>query len=106
MMELLPPIARATDHAALRYPRIVKQTVPYVARKKFWDLYANCSHLLAEVKAITYENHDAHSKRIFDANDWRSYRIDDEMIEKSRRAYFSNISYLDDKIGELLTTLE
>ena len=79
---------------------------PYVARKKYWDLYANCSHLLPQVKAIPYENHDAHSKRIFDANDWRSYRIDDEMIAKSRRAYFSNISYLDDKIGELLTTLE
>jgi len=28
------------------------------------------------------------------------------MIERSRRAYFANISYLDDQIGELLKTLE
>ena len=79
---------------------------PYVARKKYWDLYENCSHLLPEVGTISYENHDVHSKRIFDANDWRSYKIDDAMIERSRRAYFANISYLDDQIGELLKTLE
>jgi choline-sulfatase len=79
---------------------------PYVARKKYWDLYENCSHLLPEVGTISYENHDVHSKRIFDANDWRSYEIDDAMIERSRRAYFANISYLDDQIGELLKTLE
>ena len=79
---------------------------PYVTRKKYWDLYENCSHLLPEVSKISYENHDAHSKRIFDANDWRSYEIDDVMIERSRRAYFANISYLDDQIGELLKTLE
>jgi choline-sulfatase len=79
---------------------------PYVARKKYWDLYENCSHLLPEVSKISYENHDLHSKRIFDANDWRSYEIDDVMIEQSRRAYFANISYLDDQIGELLKTLE
>ena len=79
---------------------------PYVARKKYWDLYENCSHLLPEVSKISYEDHDVHSKRIFDANDWRSYEIDDVMIERSRRAYFANISYLDDQIGELLKTLE
>ena len=79
---------------------------PYVARKKYWDLYENCSHLLPEVGTISYENHDVHSKRIFDSNDWRSYEIDDAMIERSRRAYFANISYLDDQIGELLKTLE
>ena len=79
---------------------------PYVARKKYWDLYENCSQLLPEVSKISYEDHDVHSKRIFDANDWRSYEIDDVMIERSRRAYFANISYLDDQIGELLKTLE
>ena len=79
---------------------------PYVARKKYWDLYENCSHLLPEVSKISYEDHDVHSKRIFDANDWRSYEVNDVMIERSRRAYFGNISYLDDQIGELLKTLE
>ena len=79
---------------------------PYVARKTYWDLYADCTHLQPQVAAMPYQDQDAHSQRIFDANDWRSYEIDDVMIERSRRAYFANISYLDDQIGELLKTLE
>ncbi|MFN0263130.1 choline-sulfatase [Tepidamorphus sp. 3E244] len=79
---------------------------PYVARKKYWDLYEDCEHLLPEVPAFKYEEHDAHSKRIFDANDWRNFDITEEDIRRSRRAYFANISYLDDKIGEILDALE
>ncbi|WP_299782198.1 choline-sulfatase [uncultured Roseobacter sp.] len=79
---------------------------PYVARKKYWDLYEDCDHLLPEVPAFAYEDQDPHSKRIFDANDWRSFEITQEDIRRSRRAYFANISYLDDKIGEILQTLE
>ena len=79
---------------------------PYVARKKYWDLYEDCEHLLPSVPTMDYEDHDPHSKRIFDANDWRNFDITDEDIRRSRRAYFANISYLDDKIGDILDTLE
>lgn len=79
---------------------------PYVARKKYWDLYADCAHLLPEVPAFDYSDQDPHSQRIFDANDWRSFEIADEDIRRSRQAYFANISYLDDKVGEILQTLE
>ncbi|MFV1465112.1 MULTISPECIES: choline-sulfatase [unclassified Phaeobacter] len=79
---------------------------PYVARRKYWDLYEDCDHLLPEVSAMDYADHDNHSKRIFDANDWRSFDISEEDIKRSRRAYFANISYLDDKIGEILEVLE
>lgn len=79
---------------------------PYVARRKYWDLYADCDHLQPDIPAIPYEDQDAHSKRIFDANDWRNFDITPRDIERSRRAYFANISYLDDKIGEILQVLE
>ena len=79
---------------------------PYVARKKYWDLYEHCEHLEPTVPAIPYEDQDNHSKRIFDANDWRNFDITDEDIRRSRRAYFANISYLDDKIGEIFEALE
>jgi choline-sulfatase len=79
---------------------------PYVARKKYWDLYEDCEHLLPSIPAMDYEEHDSHSKRIFDANDWRSYDISESQIKRARRAYFANISYLDDKIGEVLEALE
>ncbi|MFD0857674.1 choline-sulfatase [Roseovarius aquimarinus] len=79
---------------------------PYVARRKYWDLYEDCAHLLPEVPAMDYAEHDPHSKRIFDANDWRSYDITEDHIRRARRAYFANISYLDDKIGEVMEALE
>ncbi|NNE88206.1 MAG: choline-sulfatase [Silicimonas sp.] len=79
---------------------------PYVARRKFWDLYEDCTHLAPEVPAMDYADHDQHSKRIFDANDWRSYTITDDHIARARRGYFANISYLDEKIGDLLQIVE
>ncbi|GLQ37330.1 choline-sulfatase [Rhizobium albus] len=79
---------------------------PYVARKRFFDLYEDCQHLQPDVPAMPYEAHDPHSKRIFDANDWRSYTITEADIARSRQAYFANISYLDEKIGALLDALE
>jgi len=79
---------------------------PYVARRKYWDLYEDCEHLQPRVPAMDYADHDPHSQRIFDANNWREFDITEEDIRRSRRAYFANISYLDDKIGEILQTLE
>ncbi|WP_116598615.1 choline-sulfatase [Primorskyibacter marinus] len=78
---------------------------PYVARREFWDLYEDCDHLEPQVGAIPFEDHDPHSQRIFDANDWRSFDITREDIRRSRRAYFANCSYLDQKIGEILDVL-
>ncbi len=78
---------------------------PYVSRQAYWDKYADCAHLAPEVPALAYEDHDPHSRRIFDANDWRSYDITAQDIARARRAYFANISYLDDKIGEVMTAL-
>ncbi len=79
---------------------------PYVARRKYWDLYEDCARLSPHVPAMPYEDHDPHAKRIFDANDWRSFDITEEDIRRSRRAYFANISYLDEKIGGILHALE
>ncbi|WP_213685853.1 choline-sulfatase [Roseicyclus sp.] len=79
---------------------------PYVARRKYWDLYADCAHLQPEVAALPYAEHDPHAQRIFDANDWRNFDITADDIARSRRAYFANISYLDDKIGSILDVLE
>lgn len=78
---------------------------PYVTRKKYWDLYEGQNNN-PKVPTMAYEDHDAHSKRIFDANDWRNFTITDEDIARSRRAYFANISYLDDHIGQILQVLE
>ncbi|MEM1432144.1 MAG: choline-sulfatase [Pseudomonadota bacterium] len=79
---------------------------PYVARAKYWNLYSDCKRLQPDVAALDYAEHDPHAQRIFDANDWRSYQISDTDIARARRAYFANLSYLDDRIGEILQVLK
>jgi choline-sulfatase len=79
---------------------------PYVARRKYWDLYEDCAHLNPDVPALPYDDHDPHARRIFYANDWRNFTITEDDITQSRRAYFANISYLDDKIGGILDVLD
>lgn len=79
---------------------------PYLARKHYWDLYATCPALEPRVQAMDFDHHDPHSQRIFKANDWLSYDVGTEDIIRSRRAYFANISYIDDQIGRLMQILE
>lgn len=79
---------------------------PYVARKKFMDLYSDCDHLDPIESAYPFEQYDAHSQRIMLANDYTSFDISKEDVRRARQAYFANISYLDEKIGEVLQVLE
>ena len=78
---------------------------PYVARRRYWDLYADCDDLMPHVPALDFADQDPHSQRLFRANDYKNFDISDEDVSRSRRAYFANISYLDDKIGALMTAL-
>ena len=79
---------------------------PYVARRKYWDLHEDCEHLEPTEGPYAFDDYDAHSQRIMLANDYTKFDITEGDVRRSRRAYFANISYLDDKIGELLKVLE
>ena len=79
---------------------------PYVARRKYWDLYEDCPALEPDVGFIPYDSQDPHSKRLYKASDYDSFDITPEQVRRSRRGYFANISYLDDKVGDLLSVLE
>ncbi|MCF1482261.1 MULTISPECIES: choline-sulfatase [Rhizobium/Agrobacterium group] len=76
---------------------------PYVARKQYWDLYEDSNHLLPDVGVLA--DQDPHSKRLIHACDYDNFNVTEEDIRRSRRAYFANISYIDDKVGELIDTL-
>ncbi|GAA2851615.1 choline-sulfatase [Aminobacter aminovorans] len=79
---------------------------PYVARRQYWDLYDDCPALDPEVGFISAERQDPHSQRLYLASDYASFDITPEQVRRSRRGYFANISYIDDKLGELLSVLE
>ncbi len=79
---------------------------PFVARRKYWDLYEGCNHVAPETDRVAYDDQDAHSKRLMDASDWRAFAITQDQIARARRGYFANISYVDDMIGQVMTVLE
>ncbi len=77
---------------------------PFVARRKYWDLYENAAELEPPAP-LAYDDMDPHSQRLMDACDWRGLEVTPGHIRRARQGYFANISYVDDKIGEILATL-
>ncbi|NGM44787.1 choline-sulfatase [Rhodobacter sp. SGA-6-6] len=78
---------------------------PFVARRKYWDLYEGAPEL-EPPEALSFEQQDPHSQRLLEACDWRGLDVQPDHIRRSRQGYFANISYVDDKIGEILAALE
>jgi choline-sulfatase len=78
---------------------------PYVARRRFFDLYEDAAALNPTVAPIPFEAMDPHSQRLCIASDFRNFSIKDQDVRRSRQAYFGNVSYIDEKVGELLDVL-
>jgi choline-sulfatase len=78
---------------------------PYVARKRFWDLYEGSVSLEPTVGPIAFAAQDPHSQRLMLAFDYARFNVTRDDVRRSRRAYFANVSYLDEKVGELIGTL-
>ena len=78
---------------------------PFVARRKYWDLYDGAPEL-EPPEPLAYADMDPHSQRLMDACDWRSLDVTPDHIRRARQGYFANISYVDDKIGEILAVLK
>lgn len=75
---------------------------PYAALPEYWDRYEDVD--------IPMPNHqlrakDPHSERLRHVIDHRE-ALPEEAIYRARRAYFANISYVDDQIGRVLKALE
>ena len=79
---------------------------PYVARRRYWDLYEDCPFLEPHVGELPMAGHDPHARRILESCERDKFEIGPEQVRRARRAYFANISYLDDKIGEILSALD
>lgn len=79
---------------------------PYTARPKYWDLYENVDIPDPVVGPLSEGQRDPHSQRIVNAVDANRFNVTDDHVRNARRAYCANISYLDEKMGELLDTLD
>ena len=78
---------------------------PYVARQQYWDQYNDVEIPMPETKRPKKEDNDAHSLRLEKVMDIDSIDIKDEDIIRSRRAYFANITMIDDYVAQIMTVL-
>jgi choline-sulfatase len=79
---------------------------PYVARRRFWDIYSDTEIDMPRVPAIPYQQLDAHSQRLFDMAAMGEYGVSEADVRSSRHGYYANISYVDSLIGDLVQTLQ
>lgn len=79
---------------------------PYTARPAYWDKYEGVNIPAPLTGALSEGQRDPHSQRIYESVDAERFAVSDEHVKNARRAYCANISYLDDKVGELLSTLD
>lgn len=77
---------------------------PYVAREEFWDLYPN-GVPMPTVTEIPEAELDPHSRRLRRVIAADVTQVSDEQVQRARRAYLANVSYVDRHVGALLETL-
>ncbi len=79
---------------------------PYVARQAHWDLYEGAEIPLPRVARPPAERNDAHSLRLEKAIALDAVDITEADVVRARRAYFANITYVDEWVRRLLDVLK
>ena len=79
---------------------------PFVASREHWGRYEEDDIDMPEIPPLSLDEMDAHSRRLHHMFHIDEYTIADADIRNARRAYYGMLSYIDDKIGELMTALE
>jgi len=77
---------------------------PYVARKKWWDMYDE-NQIDAPQLSMEDAPADAHSKRIIAGIQADVDPPDDQSVLNARRAYYANVTYFDDWVGQFVNAL-
>jgi choline-sulfatase len=78
---------------------------PWELPARWWDRYDRDAIPLPDVPAIPYDDADPHSRRLRDMCRTDAAGLTDEQIRRARHAYFAAISYVDDRIGQVLGAL-
>jgi len=77
---------------------------PYATRQQYWDLYKDVDIPLPSVPRP--QNQDPHNKRLEKVIALDAVDVSDEEIVNARRAYYGNVSYVDEWLGRLRATLD
>jgi len=77
---------------------------PYATRQKYWDLYEDTDIALPSVPRPSKQ--DPHNARLEKVIALDAVDLDEQEIINARRAYYGNVSYVDEWVGRLRATLD
>lgn len=77
---------------------------PYTIPQEYWDRY---DHDAIDMPRVPYSRElmDPHSQRLRHVYQLDEDTLSDEQIRNARHAYYGALSYVDDRVGEVLATL-
>ncbi len=78
---------------------------PYVTRKKYWDLYEHDKIDLPSLSPTDVDT-DPYSMRIIRGIQADVNPADEQSMRNARHAYYANVSYIDDHIGQFIDALK
>lgn len=78
---------------------------PYAARQQYWDLYDGIEIAPPCVPRPPADKQDPHSRRLEKVIALDAVELSDEEILRARRAYYANVSYIDEWVGTLSRAL-
>ncbi|UCH73082.1 MAG: choline-sulfatase [Rhodospirillales bacterium] len=79
---------------------------PYNIPPEYWDRYEGIAIDMPRVPATPPGHRDPHSRRLYDNYDRGEFEITEAHVRNARRAYYGAMSFIDDRIGELLQVLD
>ncbi len=79
---------------------------PFAITKEYWDRYDHEEIDMPAVSQLPYDELDPHSQRLYHVCAMYDYAQTSKRIRNARHAYYGMISYVDDKVGQIMRTLE
>jgi choline-sulfatase len=78
---------------------------PWELRARYWDMYERDEIDLPAVPAIPIEEADPHSRRLREMCGVDAATLSDEQVRAARHGYHAAVSYVDERIGDVLGAL-
>ncbi|HEX6447273.1 MAG TPA: choline-sulfatase [Streptosporangiales bacterium] len=79
---------------------------PWEVRTRYWDRYRRADVPLPDVPSIPFGEADPHSRRLRQMYGTEDVELTDEQVRAARHGYFAAVSYVDERVGEILTALD
>jgi len=79
---------------------------PFVISEEYWNLYDHKDIELPSVPEVPLDEKDHLSRNLHYCQARHLYTVTDEHRRTARHAYYGMISYIDDKVGQLVDVLE